>query len=50
MEEPAKSAAYIEWEYAIAIERHSSWVNNLGVALNLTNEQLDTLFRQASTL
>lgn len=48
--EPAKSAAQIEWEYAATVERNSPLISQLGPALELDDEQLDALFRQAVTL
>ncbi len=50
LDEPTKTAALIEWEYAVSIERGSAWVANMAGALGLTAEQLDDLFRQASQL
>lgn len=50
LESPAKESAQIEWEYATSIERDSEWINQLGGALNLDSEGIDTLFITASTL
>ena len=43
-------AARIEWEYALAVERHSPLINALAPALGLTDEQVDDLFRAAEGL
>lgn len=48
--EPQKSAARIEWEYAVTVERNSPLVTNLGGALGLTAAQIDDLFIQAVEL
>lgn len=40
----------IYWEYATEINRNDPVLNNLGLALNLTSEQLDELFIEASKL
>lgn len=45
-----KQSALIEWEYATTVERKSPWVQTLSTALGLTEEQVDQLFIQASTL
>jgi hypothetical protein len=50
MDEPAKSAAQIEWEYAATVERASPLIAQLGPALGLDDGQLDALFVQAATL
>lgn len=49
-EEAPRRAAQIEWEYAATVERASPLIAQLGPALALTEEQLDTLFVQAATL
>jgi len=43
-------AARIEWEYATEVRRDSPLVSGLSGALNLSAEQLDTLFVQAAGL
>lgn len=40
----------IEWEYASIIERSNPLVSHLGTQLELTKEQLDNLFVEASKL
>ena len=50
MEDPTKTVAKINWEYATAIVRTDEWVVGLGGALGLTDEQLDQLFITASEL
>lgn len=50
LEEPTKTAVKIEWEYAGSIERMSSWVQAMTLALAMTDEQVDQLFEQAATL
>ncbi len=40
----------IYWEYATEINRNDPVLNNLGLALNLNDQQLDDLFIEASKL
>ena len=40
----------VEWEYAPYVERHHPWINNLGSLLDLSSEQIDLAFIQASQL
>lgn len=46
----AGEAARIEWEYSQEVQRNKALVLALAPALNLTDTQLDQLFRTASTL
>ena len=48
--EPQKSAARIEWDYSSEVHRNRAFVLTLAAALNLSTEQLDSLFTQAATL
>jgi hypothetical protein len=48
--EPQKSIAQTEWEYAVAIERNSSWIEQIGAAIGLDEAGLDDLFILAATL
>lgn len=48
--EPHRSAARIEWDYSSEVHRSRAFVQQLGSALGLTDEQLDDLFTQAATL
>lgn len=50
MDEPAKSAAKIEWEYSNTVQRHNGFVAALGPALGLTDAQIDALFSAAQAL
>ena len=50
LSEPAKSAARIEWDYSNEVQRHNGLVSSLGPALNLTSEQIDTLFVEVAKL
>ena len=50
LSEPTKTAAMIEWEYSNEVQRHNGLVASLGPALNLTSEQIDTLFIEAAKL
>lgn len=50
LEEPAKSAARIEWEYSQTVERRTPFVLILGEALGLTETQIDDLFKTAVQL
>lgn len=47
---PQKEAAQIEWDYSSEVHRNKPFVQLLGAALGLTEEQLDNLFLLASTL
>ena len=48
--EPDKSAAMIEWEYAVEIKRTNPLVEALGPVLGFSDEQLDALFEQAMAI
>lgn len=48
--EPQQSAARIEWDYSSEVHRDRAFVQQLGQALGLSDEQLDTLFIQAAAL
>jgi len=48
--EPQKSAARIEWDYSSEVHRDRAFVQQLGAALGLTDQQLDDLFTQAAAL
>lgn len=50
LQEPAKTTAQIEWDYSSEVFRHKEFVNMLGQQLGLSDEQIDELFIQASTL
>ncbi len=50
LSEPTKTAAQIEWDYSNEVQRHNGLVSSLGPALNLTSEQIDTLFVEAAKL
>jgi len=50
MPEPDRSQVAIEWEYASTVERLSPWMDAMGTALGLTDEQLDDLFVLAAEL
>ena len=50
MDEPAKTAANIEWEYSNTVERNKPFVQQLGAALNLDSAALDALFIEAAKL
>lgn len=47
---PQKEAAQIEWDYSSEVHRDKPFVQLLGSALGLSDEQLDSLFELASTL
>jgi hypothetical protein len=49
LEEPAKTAARIEWEYSQTVRRDKEFVQVLSGALGLSSEDLDNLFTLAST-
>lgn len=48
--EPQQSAARIEWDYSSEVHRDRDFVQQLGQALGLSDEQLDALFIQAAAL
>lgn len=48
--EPPRSAAQIEWDYSSEVFRHREFVNMLGTALGLSQEDIDQLFITAATL
>lgn len=50
MDEPEKTIVSLEWEYATEIQRLSSWVISMGVALGLGEDELDNLFVVAKDL
>lgn len=50
MDEPARSAVQIEWEYAHVVDRASPWIGEMSLALGLTDEQMDGLFELAAGL
>lgn len=50
LEEPAKTAAQIEWEYASAVERNAGLVPAMATALGMTERQIDDLFVAAAAL
>lgn len=47
---PQKEEAEIEWEYAAIVQRNSGLVPTMGLALGLTEQQLDEMFTLAATL
>ena len=47
---PQREAALIEWDYSSEVHRNRAFVLTLAAALNLSTEQLDSLFTQAATL
>ena len=48
LEEPAKTVASIEWDYAHIVERNSAIVAMLSAAIGLSSNQVDNLFRVAA--
>lgn len=50
MAEPDKTNATIEWEYSQYVDRNKEFVTTLGLALGLSDVQLDDLFIQAAAL
>lgn len=50
LQEPNKSIAKIEWEYATSFDRNNQLLISLGSMLNLTEIQIDELFKLANTL
>lgn len=50
MQEPAKTAAAIEWEYASEVERNAGLVPAMAAALGMSEADIDDLFITAATL
>lgn len=50
MDEPNRSAAMIEWEYATELRRDHPLVASLSAALELTEQQIDDLFMAAGSI
>ena len=50
LEEPNKSIASIEWEYATSFDRYNQLLNSLGQILGLTEQDINDLFTLANTL
>lgn len=50
LDEPERTAAQIEWEYATQIERDHPLVASLADQLDLTDEQIDDMWRAALAL
>lgn len=50
MQEPQKTAAQIEWEYASAVERNAGLVPAMAAALGMSEADIDDLFIVAATL
>lgn len=50
MDEPAKTAASIEWEYASSVERNAGLVPEMAAALGMSDADIDDLFITAATL
>jgi len=50
MQEPAKTAAAIEWEYASAVERNAGLVPAMAAALGMSEADIDDLFIAAAAL
>lgn len=50
MQEPAKTAAAIEWEYASSVERNAGLVPAMAAALGMSEADIDDLFITAATL
>lgn len=46
----AREVAQIEWEYSDKVERTHSLISQIGTALNLTPEQIDTMWEDATAL
>lgn len=49
-DEKLKATAKIEWEYANDVERTNPLIATLQAGLNLSDEQVDDMFREASKL
>lgn len=49
-DEAARAVAEIEWEYASQFERNHPLIEQVGTALGLTTEQIDTMWQAAMAL
>lgn len=49
-DETDRQVATIEWEYASQFERDHSLIEQVGIALGLTSEQIDTMWKAALQL
>jgi hypothetical protein len=49
-DEITRETVRIEWQYATVVKKNSEWVNTLLTGLNLSPEECDSLFIEASTL
>lgn len=45
-----RRAAQIEWEYSNEVHRNKAWLQNLSIAMGLTDQQVDDLFIAAAQL
>jgi hypothetical protein len=50
MDEPARSAAQIEWEYATELRRDNPLVVAMQASMNLTDEQVDAMFTAGAAI
>lgn len=50
LQEPARTKAKIEWDYAATVEKNSPLIQSLAPALGFTPETLTQLFNNAATL
>ena len=50
MSEPAKTQAQITWDHSTEVQRRNGLVSQLAPALGLSEQAVDSLFIQASTL
>lgn len=48
--EPQRTAAQIEWDHALSVERDSPLTQQMAAALGLTDEQLNNLFTEGAKL
>ncbi|MDV2968925.1 hypothetical protein RZ532_23400, partial [Nitratireductor aquimarinus] len=46
----AREMAQVEWEYATTFERTHSLISQIGTALNLTPEEIDTMWSASISL
>ncbi len=48
--EPTKTVTKVTWEYSVEFQRNNPLLNTMAPILGLNKEQVDSLFRLASTL
>ena len=50
LEEPGRTTAQIEWEYATELRRDHQLIAMIGAGLGMTEEEIDSLFSSAASI